>query len=65
MIEVYEKKLIHRKCATCIYYRPSGCCHIDRQGDWVKYWLCGSLKRCPSYRLNEFRYKPVHRKKRY
>ena len=63
-IEVYEKKHIPRKCSTCIYNGASGCSHFDRRYDWVKYWLFG-LSSCPSYRLNEFKYKPVHKKRRY
>jgi hypothetical protein len=65
MIEVYVKKQIPRKCATCAYNGLSGCIQFDRRYDWVKFWLLGGLKKCPSYRLDEFRYKPVHRKKRY
>lgn len=48
MIEVYVRKQVPRNCSTCGYNSPPGCCHFDRRFDWIKYWLLGGLKKCPS-----------------
>ena len=50
-MEVIVRKQVPENCSTCLYWNfPHGCCHADRQKDWMVYKL--SCRRCPSWWLD-------------
>ena len=62
---VYERKCVPENCSTCLYgpnaigydgriVRRMGCCHADRQKDWMIYAIFGAS--CPSYWLDQNRF---------
>lgn len=53
---VIEKKDVPENCATCLYGRPNGCAHADRQRDWMHYRMWNGLEQCPSWWLDQNRF---------
>lgn len=53
---VIEKRDVPENCTTCLYGRPNGCAHADRQRDWMRYRVWMGLERCPSWWLDQNRF---------